>query len=61
VVILCPVEEAEGRPLGLHYDGPPGSTTGVFVYDPSEGEPEVPKERLSPWALVIGGDARQLV
>jgi hypothetical protein len=58
VVILRPVAEAGGRPPGLYRDGPPGSTAGVYVYDPAAGEPAVPAGHLAPWALVIGQGSR---
>jgi hypothetical protein len=54
VVILRLVGEAGGRPPGLYRDGPPGSTAGVYVYDPAAGELAVPAEHLALWALVIG-------
>jgi hypothetical protein len=57
VVILVPVERAGGRPLGLHRSGPPGSRVGAMVYDPAHGDPDLPAATLSPWALVIGGEA----
>lgn len=58
VVVAVPFGSAEAgdRPLGLHRDGPEGSTAGVFVSDPAGGEPEVPAERLAPWARVIIAD-----
>jgi hypothetical protein len=58
VLVLCPVAETGGRPPGLHRVGRAGSTSGVWVYDPPDGEPQVPADRLAPWALVIGGEAR---
>jgi hypothetical protein len=55
LVELVPLgsERAEGRPLGLHRDGPEGSTAGVLVFDPREHEPVVPAGVLPPWGLVI--------
>ena len=44
---------AEGRAPGLYRTGPEGSLAGLLVYDPAEGEPEVPEGRLAPWGLVI--------
>jgi len=60
VVILCPLADAGGRPPGVYRTGPPGSSVGVYIYDPAAGEPKVPAERLAPSALLIGGDARPL-
>jgi hypothetical protein len=55
IIELVPLgsERAEGRPLGLHRDGPEGSTAGVLVFDPERGEPAVPAGALPPWGLVI--------
>lgn len=53
VVQAVPVGRAGGLPLGLHADGPRGSTAGVLVYDPDAGRPEVPEGRLAPWGLLI--------
>jgi hypothetical protein len=55
VIEIVPVrrESAEGRGPGLYRDGPAGSLAGVLVYDPTEGEPDVPEDRLAPWGLVI--------
>jgi hypothetical protein len=47
------VEHAGGKKPGLYADGPPGSLAGLLVYDPVQGEPRVPEERMSPWGLVI--------
>jgi hypothetical protein len=58
VVMVCPVADARGLAPGLYRVGPPGSTGGVFVYDPAAGEPGVPAEWLAGHALRIGGDAR---
>jgi hypothetical protein len=46
-------ERAEGRAPGLYRDGPEGSTAGLLVFDPADGEPVVPEGRLAPWGLVI--------
>jgi hypothetical protein len=55
VVQAVPVgdEAAEGRPVGLHRTGSPGSTCGMLVFDPADGEPVVPEGRLAPWGLLI--------
>ena len=55
VIQAVPVgrEAAEGRPIGLHRTGSPGSTAGMLVFDPAEGEPVVPEGRLAPWGLLI--------
>ena len=44
---------AEGRPVGLHRTGSSGSTAGMLVFDPAQGEPVVPEGRLAPWGLLI--------
>ena len=48
-----PVGRSGGLPLGLHRTGAAGSTSGVLVYDPAAGDPEVPDGRLAPWGLLI--------
>src|SRR5436190_964475 len=55
VIEAVPVgrDAAEGRPVGLHRTGSPGSTAGMLVFDPAKGEPEVPEGRLAPWGLLI--------
>ncbi|VTU02525.1 unnamed protein product [Gemmataceae bacterium] len=53
LVQAVPVGRAGGLPLGLHADGPRGSTAGVLVYNPAVGRPEVPEGRLAPWGLLI--------
>lgn len=54
-VVAVPLgsDEAEGLPVGLHRAGPAGSTSGLLVYDPANGPPEVPVGALAPWGLVI--------
>ncbi|WP_439630647.1 hypothetical protein [Gemmata sp.] len=47
-VQAVPVGRSGGLPLGLHADGPPGSTAGVLVYDPAAGRPAVPEGRMAP-------------
>jgi hypothetical protein len=44
---------AEGRTPGLYRVGAEGSLAGMLVFDPVLGEPLIPEERLTPWALVI--------
>ena len=46
-------ERAAGRNPGLYRDGPDGPLAGLLVFDPADGEPEVPAGRLAPWGLVI--------
>ena len=59
VVELCPVGDAPpGFPAGLYRVGAPGSSAGVYVYDPAAGEPELPPDELVQRALVIGGEVR---
>lgn len=53
VIEVVPVGRAEGRPPGLYRDGPEGSLAGVLVFDPADGEPAVPEDRLAPWGLVV--------
>ena len=53
VVQAVLVGRSNGLPLRLRADGPPGSTTGVLVYDSAAGRPEVPEGRLAPWGLLI--------
>jgi hypothetical protein len=38
-----PVAHAGGRSPGLYRAGSPGSTAGILVYEPDEGEPVLPK------------------
>jgi hypothetical protein len=55
VIEVVPVgrEQAEGRSPGLYRDGPEGSLAGIMVFDPAQGEPAVPEDRLVPFGLVI--------
>jgi hypothetical protein len=53
VVQAVPVSHANGRPLGLYRDGPPGSLAGVLVYDPAEGPPALPIEGSTAAALLV--------
>ncbi|WP_439624352.1 hypothetical protein [Gemmata sp.] len=48
VVQAVPMGRSGGLPLGLHADGPRGSTAGVLVYDPAAGRPAVPEGRMAP-------------
>lgn len=41
VVMVCPVADARGFAPGLYRVGPPGSSGGVFVYDPVIVDPEI--------------------
>ena len=54
------VSRAGGREPGLYPSGTPGSTAGLLVYDPEQGEPEVPPGRMSPWGLVIVCDGASI-
>ena len=49
---------AEGRGVGLYRAETPGSTSGILVFDPAEGEPVLPDDVLLPWGkmLVLGPD-----
>jgi hypothetical protein len=59
VVELCPVPDAPpGFPVGLYRVGSPGSSAGVYVYDPAAGEPVLPADKVTPHTLVIGGEVR---
>ena len=53
IVQVLPVERASGLAAGLYPIGPPGSTAGLLVYDPSKGKPKVPEGRMPPWGLLI--------
>jgi hypothetical protein len=53
VIQAVPIERAGGREPGLYKDGPSGSTAGLLVFDPAQGEPVVPEGRLAPWGLLI--------
>ena len=55
VITAVPVgsDRAEDRPAGLYWTGSPGSTAGMLVFDPAEGEPQVPEGRLAAWGLFI--------
>ena len=46
-------ERAEGREVGLHRVGSTGSTAGLLVFDPTQGELAVPPCVLPPWGLII--------
>jgi hypothetical protein len=48
-----PVDWADGRKPGLYRTGAGGSTAGLLVFDPADGEPFVPEGRLAPWGLVV--------
>lgn len=59
IVELCPVQDAPpGFPVGLYRVGSPGSSAGVYVYDPAAGEPVLPPEKVTPHTLIIGGEVR---
>jgi hypothetical protein len=55
LIVAAPLgsEGAEGRGVGLHRRGASGSTSGLLVFDPARGPPEVPDGALAPWGLVI--------
>lgn len=55
LIEIVPVgrESAEGHPPGLYRSGAEGSLAGILVFDPANGEPQVPEGRLAPWGLVI--------
>jgi len=59
-VTAVPVGEpwAEGRDVGLYRSETPGSTSGILVFDPAQGEPVLPDDVLLPWGkmLVLGPD-----
>jgi hypothetical protein len=44
--------------VGLYRSETPGSTSGILVFDPAQGEPEIPEDLLLPWGkmLVLGPD-----
>lgn len=44
---------AGGRTPGLYRDGPRDSLAGLLIFDPAEGEPEVPAGALAPWGLAV--------
>ncbi|MFO0804413.1 MAG: hypothetical protein U0791_14980 [Gemmataceae bacterium] len=53
VVQAIEVHNAEGLKPGLYPTGPPGSTAGILVYDPADGGPHMPPDRMPPWGLMI--------
>ncbi len=60
VVQAVAVSKAGEMQPGLYPIGPPGSTAGLLVYDPSEGKPRVPAGRMSPWGLLIVSEGATL-
>ena len=59
IVELCPARDAPpGFPVGLYRVGSPGSSAGVYVYDPARGEPVLPPDKVTQHTLIIGGEVR---
>lgn len=56
IIQMAPVSCSKGKPPGLYKTGPPGSTAGVFLYDPALGPPQVPRKRLSSHCLFVRFD-----
>jgi hypothetical protein len=53
MITAVPVHRAEGRQPGLYHSGPEGSSVGLLVFDPNQGEPVVPEGKLAPWGLLL--------
>lgn len=56
IIQIAPISCGKGRPPGLYKAGGPGSTAGIFLYDPTLGMPQVPREQLSPHCLLVSFD-----
>jgi hypothetical protein len=53
VVEAIPVANAGGRAPGLYNVGAKGSTVGAWVYDPADGDPQLPRDERTRSALFI--------